>query len=138
MTKLIRSMSFSLAFMLILAASNIATAQSVLTEHTFKLDHADSRPAATLEDVSWFVGSWTGDAFGSTFEEVWNPPSAGSMIGMWKLLDGDQVNFYELMLLVEEEGSLSIKVRLGRQGRLRPVSAGENRRKRGAFLRLEF
>jgi len=111
MSRLCRGISCSLASVLIFAASNIAAAQSVLTEHTFKLDDADSRPAATLEDVSWLVGSWTGEAFGSTFEEVWNPPSAGSMIGMWKLLDGDKVNFYELLLLAEEEDSLSIKVK---------------------------
>lgn len=111
MVRSLSRMFVPLAAMLILGVHNMAAAQSILTEHTFKLDDADSRPAATLEDVSWFVGSWTGEALGSTFEEVWNPPSAGSMIGMWKLLDGDQVNFYELLLLVEEEGSLSIKVK---------------------------
>lgn len=88
-----------------------AGAQSLKTEHTYKLDDVDSRPAASLEDVSWLVGSWSGEAFGNTFEEVWNPPSAGSMVGMWKLLNEDQVVFYELMLLVEEEGSLSLKVK---------------------------
>ena len=90
---------------------NGAGAQSAKTEHTFKLDDVDSRPAASLQDVTWLVGSWAGEAFGSTFEEVWNPPSAGSMQGMWKLLDDDEVVFYELMLLVEEEGSLSLKVK---------------------------
>ena len=33
------------------------------------------------------------------------------MIGFFKLLDGDAVSFYELLLLVEEEGSLSLKVK---------------------------
>lgn len=88
-----------------------AAAQSPRTEHTYKLDDPDMRPAATLEDVSWLVGSWEGEAFGNAFEEVWNPPSAGSMVGMFKLLDGDEVSFYELVLLVEEEGSLSLKVK---------------------------
>ena len=88
-----------------------ATAQSQRTEHTFKIDNPDERPAATLDDVSWLVGSWAGEAFGSHFEEGWNPPSAGSMIGFFKLLSDDQVVFYELLLLVEEEGSLSLKVK---------------------------
>lgn len=101
----------SFAALVIVAFVNGAGAQSAKTEHTFKLDDAESRPAASLEDVSWLVGSWSGEAFGSTFEEVWNPPSAGSMLGMWKLLDDDEVVFYELMLLVEEEGSLSLKVK---------------------------
>lgn len=88
-----------------------ASAQSQRTEHTFKLDDPGARPPATLEDVSWLVGSWTGEAFGSTFEEVWNPPSAGSMIGFFKLIGDGQVTFYEILLLVEEEGSLSLKVK---------------------------
>jgi hypothetical protein len=61
--------------------------------------------------VSWLVGNWSGEAFGNTFEEGWNPASAGSMIGFFKLMDGDEVAFYELLLLVEEEGSLSLKVK---------------------------
>lgn len=99
------------ALLLVPGFPDVVGAQSLRTEHTFKLDDVDSRPAAGLEDVSWLVGSWSGEAFGNTFEEVWNAPSAASMVGMWKLLDGEQVVFYELMLLVEEEGSLSLKVK---------------------------
>jgi len=101
----------AIAILAVFGFLNEVGAQSLKTEHTHKLDDVDSRPAASLEDVSWLVGSWSGEAFGNTFEEVWNPPSAGSMVGMWKLLDGEQVVFYELMLLVEEEGSLSLKVK---------------------------
>jgi hypothetical protein len=86
-------------------------AQSVRTEHTFALDDPENRPPATLDEVSWFAGVWSGEAFGGTFEEVWNPPSEGSMVGMFKLMDDEGVSFYELMLFVEEEGSLSFKVR---------------------------
>jgi hypothetical protein len=95
----------------LLLAGHAALAQSQRTEHTFKLDEPENRPAATLDDVSWLVGNWSGEAFGNTFEEGWNPASAGSMIGFFKLMDGDEVAFYELLLLVEEEGSLSLKVK---------------------------
>ncbi len=33
------------------------------------------------------------------------------MVGMFKLMDGDQVVFYELMLLIEHESSLSLYVK---------------------------
>jgi hypothetical protein len=88
-----------------------AMAQSPRTEHTYRLDQPENAPAATLKDVAWMAGSWEGEAFGDKFEEVWNPPSSGTMVGMWKLLDGDGVKFYELMLIVEEENSLSLKVK---------------------------
>ena len=99
------------AALTLLFLGQAALAQSQRTEHTFKLDDTENRPAATLDDVSWLVGNWSGEAFGSTLEEGWNPPSAGSMIGFFKLMDGDDVAFYELLLLVEEEGSLSLKVK---------------------------
>jgi hypothetical protein len=57
------------------------------------------------------VGSWEGTAFGQRFEQSWNPPSAGSMVGMFKLMDGDEVTFYELLLLTVDDGTLSLKVK---------------------------
>ena len=96
---------------LLLCMAQLSLAQSQRTEHTFKLDDPGNRPTATLDDVSWLVGNWSGEAFGNTFEQSWNPASAGSMIGFFKLMDSDAVVFYELLLLVEEEGSLSLKVK---------------------------
>ena len=96
---------------LLLLGAQLAAAQSQRTEHTYQLDDPENRPAATLDDVAWMVGNWSGEAFGETFEEHWNPASGGSMIGFFKLMNGDEVSFYELLLLVEEEGSLSLKVK---------------------------
>ena len=81
------------------------------TEHTYQLAPDETRPAATLDDASWLVGSWSGSAFGGTFEEVWNAPSAGTMIGLFKLYGDDGVAFYEILLLSVEEGTLSLKVK---------------------------
>jgi len=81
------------------------------TEHTYQLAPDETRPAATLDDASWLVGSWSGTAFGGTFEEVWNAPSAGTMIGLFKLFGDDGVSFYEILLLSVEEGTLSLKVK---------------------------
>ena len=100
-----------LAASVLLFITSAAMAQSQRTEHTFKLDDPDARPEATLADVAWLTGSWTGEAFGGTFEQVWNPASAGSMVGLFKLMNDGAVNFYEILLLVEEEGSLSLKVK---------------------------
>jgi hypothetical protein len=81
------------------------------TEHTFKLSEGEAPPTGTLEDVAWLAGSWTGTAFGGPFEAVWTPPSAGSMVGLFKLLDGDEVNFYEILTLKVDDGRLGIKVK---------------------------
>jgi hypothetical protein len=90
---------------------NAACAAEPHTEHTYKLAPDESRPAATLDDAAWLVGSWTGTAFGQNFEAVWNPPSADSMVGLFKLFGEDGVAFYELLLLSVEEDTLSLKVK---------------------------
>ena len=81
------------------------------TEHTYQLAPDETRPAATLDDASWLVGSWSGTAFGATFESVWNPPTAGTMVGLFKLYGDDGVVFYEILLLGVEDGTLSLKVK---------------------------
>ena len=88
-----------------------AVAVEKRTENTYRLNDGEERPAATLQDASWLVGSWTGTAFGQRFEEVWNPPTAGSMVGMFKLYDAEEVAFYEILLMTVEDGTLSLKVK---------------------------
>ena len=95
-----------------LICSVAAFGQDKNTEHTYKLNDPTQRPEAQLEQVAWLAGSWEGTAFGKQFEEVWNPPSAGSMVGLFKLFDPEKgVDFYEIMLIVEQENSLSLLVK---------------------------
>jgi hypothetical protein len=95
----------------LMAACAIVNAAEPRTENTFQLAEGEERPAATLEDAAWLAGSWTGTAFGKKFEENWNAPSAGSMVGLFKLFDDEGVSFYEILLLTVDEGSLSLKVK---------------------------
>lgn len=95
----------------ILLAAAVAGAAEPRTEHTWQLSDGESRPAATIDDAAMLIGAWSGTAFGQRFEETWNAPSAGTMVGMFKLFGDDGVSFYELMLLTEEEGTLFLKVK---------------------------
>ncbi len=102
----------SMVVVLMLLIASGVNAQDKLTEHTYKLNEGEKPAAASLSDVEWLSGSWQGTAFGSQFEEVWNPPSAGTMVGMFKLFDEDKgVNFYELMLLKQQQESLVLLVK---------------------------
>jgi hypothetical protein len=95
---------------LLLIGTNAAAVEPH-TEHTFKLAEGEAPPTASLEDAAWLAGSWTGTAFGKRFEEVWNPPSADSMVGMFKLYDENGVSFYELLTMTVDDGRLSLKVK---------------------------
>lgn len=50
---------------------------------------------------AWLEGSWIGDGFGGTSEEVWSAPSAdGTMMGVYRHHKGDgSLNFYEFLTL---------------------------------------
>lgn len=50
---------------------------------------------------AWLAGSWTGDGFGGTSEEMWSEPSSdGTMMGTYRHHNGDgNLNFYEFMVL---------------------------------------
>ena len=87
------------------------SAAELQTEHLYRLADGEHPPEATLDDAQWLVGSWTGMAFGKRFEEVWNPPSAGSMMGMFKLFGDNGVAMYELLVMTVEDGTLSLKIR---------------------------
>ncbi len=99
------------AFLVLVAIALPAAAIEPRTEHTFQLSDGEAPPIATLEDVAWLAGRWEGEAFGKTFEEVWNPPSAGSMVGFFKLIDGDEVDFYELLTISDVDGRLHLRVK---------------------------
>lgn len=81
------------------------------TPHTFALGPGELPPAATLDALGILIGSWEGEAFGGRFEEAWNPPTAGSMVGMFKLYGDDGVAFYELMLITVDDGVVTLKVK---------------------------
>lgn len=100
-----------LVALLLCLASVGSASDSAAPAKTLRLADPAERPAATLTDVEWLVGSWVGTGFGQRFEEVWNPASAGSMVGMFKLYADDGVSFYELLLLIEEEDSLALRVK---------------------------
>jgi len=68
-------------------------------------------PAARIADVSWIAGHWRGEAFGSMAEEVWSPPFGGSMMGMFKMVKDGAVVFYEFLTIVEESGSLVLRLK---------------------------
>ena len=78
--------------------------------HTRSLGTSPS-PPAQLSDVSWLAGHWIGEGMGQTVEEIWTPPLGRSMMGAFKMMDGDEIVFYELCIIMEHEGSLLFRLK---------------------------
>lgn len=101
---------FVLAVVLACSAAGVQ-GQEKMTEHTLKLGTGAEPPRATLSAMAWLAGHWVGPALGGEAEELWSPPRAGSMMGMYRLVRDNKVVFYELMTLVEEGGSLVLRLK---------------------------
>ena len=68
-------------------------------------------PPATLAAVGWLEGHWLGEGLGGVSEEIWSPPRGGVMMGMYRSLKQDRPSFYEFLMLVEENGTLVLKLK---------------------------
>ena len=70
-----------------------------------------SKKKVSINDMAWIAGRWTGEAFGGRFEETWNPPMGGEMMGMFKLVKDDKVSFYELLTIAPEGDSFVLRLK---------------------------
>lgn len=68
-------------------------------------------PPATLADAAWLQGTWQGEGLGGWVEDVWGEPRAGAMPGWFRLVKDGGVAFYEILTIVEKDGSLELRLR---------------------------
>jgi hypothetical protein len=66
---------------------------------------------ATLNDIAWIAGHWTGTGMGGVSEEMWMPPAGGVMLGSFRQLQDGKVVFYELLTFAEREGTVVLRLK---------------------------
>ncbi|HRF00373.1 MAG TPA: DUF6265 family protein [Pirellulaceae bacterium] len=81
------------------------------TENTLRLADGASSPPESIEAMRWLAGRWVGEGLGGEVEEIWAEPQDGQMMGMFRFVSEGKVVFYELMTLVEDQGSLKLRVK---------------------------
>lgn len=79
--------------------------------NTMTLDSHAGSPDASLADIAWLQGHWQGEAMGGITEEIWSPPLGGSMMCAFRLIVDDEVRFYEIVTISEEENSLIMRLK---------------------------
>jgi hypothetical protein len=82
---------------------------------TLRAQPGVAAPRATLKDAAWLEGAWLGEGLGGEAEEVWSGARGGAMVGHFRSVsspaDGSVVRFYELMTIVESNGSLVLRLK---------------------------
>jgi hypothetical protein len=80
-------------------------------QNTLHYNDEKGSEKATLQDINWLEGNWTGEAFGGTYEENWSKAAGGSMMFNFKLVANNKVVFYELGHIVEKDGTLLYQIK---------------------------
>ena len=79
---------------------------------TNTLTLGDAPPGqARVQALAWLTGYWQGKGLGGQVEEFWGDPIGDRMLGLFTLRNNDELAFSEHMSIVEEAGSLTLKVK---------------------------
>jgi hypothetical protein len=68
-----------------------------------------ARPApatATLQQLAWLPGEWTGTKGRASIEERWTPAAGGAMLAVSRTIANDRLAAFEFLRIVERDGGL--------------------------------
>ncbi len=71
----------------------------------------NSSPPATLDQMTWLTGYWSGEALGGISEELWAPPMGDAMMGSFRSVKDGKVEFYELCQIKQENNTLMLRIK---------------------------
>src|SRR5829696_6237253 len=61
---------------------------------------------ATLQQLAWLPGEWTGTQGRASIEERWTPPGGGAMLAVSRTIAKDRLVAFEFLRIVERDGGL--------------------------------
>jgi hypothetical protein len=97
----------STLFLLLFVLGNLVSN----AQNTLNYNDEKGSPNATLQDVKWIVGNWTGEALGGICQETWSEPIGNTMMFNFKLVVNGKVAFYELGHIIEKDKTLLLQLK---------------------------
>ena len=61
---------------------------------------------ASLAQLAWLAGTWSGGGGAVAVEERWTPPAGGAMLAVSRTIKGDRMVAFEYLRIVERDGTL--------------------------------
>lgn len=101
---------------LLLASARMLAAQAPVsasgsTPNTLRLADGAAAAPARVADLAWLAGRWTGEGLGGRIDEAWSEPDSGSMVGYFRLLKDGKPVFYEILTLLEVDGTVELRLK---------------------------
>ena len=84
----------------------VATVYKRSTESIPEPPAASPKAPATLAQLAWLGGTWSGTEKTVTTEERWTPASGGAMLAVARQLNNDVMTSFEFLCIVERGGTL--------------------------------
>ena len=103
--------TIALALVLGTLSSPVQQPGTSTNPNTVRLAEGAPRPQAKIAGVAWLSGRWQGEGLGGSVEESWAEPAGGSMVGYFRLVRDGKPVFYEIMTLLEVEGTLELRLK---------------------------
>jgi hypothetical protein len=95
-----------------LGANFMRTATLLLALFSITSTVDDSKPALKLSEVAWLAGGWENDPeMKSAFDEFWQGPMNGSMVGTFRMSNPGRPALYEFLLLEEQADGVWMRIR---------------------------
>jgi hypothetical protein len=93
------------------STSEPASCSSPITFGSAQASAPSDTSVAKLTSLSWLEGRWRGEWGPRIAEQVWFAPKAGTMEGMFRLMEGDKTLVIEFFTFVEKPDEIAFYLR---------------------------
>lgn len=66
---------------------------------------------ATIDQLAWVAGAWTGTLGDRTIEQHWSAPLGGSIIAMYRSVQANRATLYELLALEQDGEGVVLRIK---------------------------
>ena len=103
---------FRAAALTALTISMVLTSSALQGQAPPAAANAPAPLKASVDQLAWIAGPWTGTLGDRTIEQHWMAPLAGSMVGMYRSIRAGKPTLYELLAIEQDaEGGLVLRIK---------------------------
>ncbi len=66
---------------------------------------------ATVDQLAWVKGAWTGKLGERTVEQHWSAPASGSIIAMYRSIQNNRPTLYELLAIEQQGDNVVLRIK---------------------------
>jgi hypothetical protein len=87
------------------------SSRSLFAVQTAPIDQPGYARKSTLSDFAWLEGKWSGSWGPRIAEQIWTPPRAGQMLGLFRAVENNNTLVIELFSLSETPHGVELRFR---------------------------